>query len=81
MRFRKLLLLLVIFAFGSNFGIFAQTIPPDIKALMKKNNCIVCHKANNKLVGPSFGNIARRNYTKQRRNSFGFWTNKKHNSK
>lgn len=39
----------------------AQTVvPDDIKALMNKNTCTACHKADTKLVGPSFKEIMKK---------------------
>lgn len=33
----------------------AQTkIPPDVEKLLQKNTCLACHKADTKLVGPSY---------------------------
>ncbi len=39
----------------------AQTvIPDDIKALLQKNTCLACHKADTKLVGPSYKEIMKK---------------------
>jgi cytochrome c len=29
-------------------------------ALLQKNNCMVCHGVNNKIVGPSFADVAKK---------------------
>lgn len=37
-----------------------------IKQLLEKNTCFACHKENEKLVGPSYAEIAKRNYSDER---------------
>lgn len=37
-----------------------------IKQLLEKNTCFACHKENEKLVGPSYAEIAKRNYSNER---------------
>lgn len=38
----------------------------EVSPLLTKNTCVACHKKSEKLVGPSFSEIAKRNYTNQR---------------
>ncbi len=38
----------------------------EIEPLLIKNTCIACHQENNKVVGPSFEAIAKRNYSNKR---------------
>lgn len=37
----------------------------EIKPLLERNTCIACHDSNNKLVGPAYSEIAKRNYTNE----------------
>ena len=37
-----------------------------IKHLLEKNTCFACHKIDEKLVGPSYSEIAKRNYSNER---------------
>ncbi|WP_422359089.1 c-type cytochrome [Reichenbachiella sp.] len=37
-----------------------------IKQLLEKNTCFACHKEKEKLVGPSYTEIAKRNYSNER---------------
>ena len=44
----------------------AQTIkgiPPAINKLLEKNTCLNCHRADQRIIGPSYLDIAKRNYT------------------
>jgi cytochrome c551/c552 len=41
----------------------AVTVPDDVKALLEKNTCLSCHDANDRVVGPPYKEIAKRNYT------------------
>ncbi|MDN5210706.1 hypothetical protein QQ020_01565 [Fulvivirgaceae bacterium BMA12] len=38
----------------------------EIKPLLTKHTCIACHSANERLVGPSFKDIAKRKYSKEK---------------
>ena len=40
-------------------------IPHDIKDRLKSNTCLACHKVDERLVGPSFRDIAARKYSNQ----------------
>jgi cytochrome c len=44
----------------------ATKIPADIEALLTKNTCLACHKADIKLIGPAYKAVARKNYTPER---------------
>lgn len=44
----------------------AGTLPPpsaEVAALLEKNTCAICHKPNEKVVGPAFAEIAKKGYT------------------
>jgi cytochrome c551/c552 len=38
-------------------------VPADINDLLTKNTCLTCHNANEKVVGPAYVEIAKRDYT------------------
>lgn len=38
----------------------------QIQKLLEKNTCFACHKTDKRLVGPSYLDIAKRNYTNER---------------
>ncbi|UFH53637.1 c-type cytochrome [Spirosoma sp. KNUC1025] len=38
-------------------------IPADMNALMTKYTCIACHRPNQRLVGPAYVDVAKKNYT------------------
>ena len=38
-------------------------VPADINELLSKNTCLTCHNANEKVVGPAYVEVAKRNYT------------------
>ncbi|MFZ4797212.1 MAG: c-type cytochrome [Bacteroidia bacterium] len=38
-------------------------VPADINELLTKNTCLTCHNANEKVVGPAYVEVAKRNYT------------------
>ena len=40
-------------------------IPSDVKSLLAKSTCLGCHKVDKKLIGPSYQDIAAKNYTKE----------------
>ena len=41
----------------------AADIPADMNALMSKYTCIACHRPNQRLVGPAYADVAKKNYT------------------
>jgi cytochrome c len=44
----------------------ATKIPADIEALLTKNTCLACHKADIKLIGPAYKAVARKKYTAEK---------------
>ena len=40
-------------------------VPAEINALLEKNTCLSCHEANEKVVGPAYKEVAKRNYTNE----------------
>jgi cytochrome c len=40
--------------------------PDDINALLQKNTCYTCHKADKKLIGPSWQDIAAKKYDEKK---------------
>ncbi|GAB4024886.1 c-type cytochrome [Spirosoma gilvum] len=40
-------------------------IPADMNALMTKYTCIACHRPNQKLVGPAYADVAKKNYSNE----------------
>jgi cytochrome c551/c552 len=38
----------------------------DVEPLLQKYTCIVCHNETKKMIGPSYKDIAKRNYTDER---------------
>jgi cytochrome c len=54
-------LLVLLLCFLSNVSGYAQkTIPVDIKVLLEKHVCVTCHKLDEKLIGPSYIELARK---------------------
>ncbi len=43
----------------------AIVVPEDINLLLEKNTCLSCHEANEKVVGPAYKEVAKRNYTNE----------------
>lgn len=37
-------------------------VPADINALLAEHTCLTCHKPDEKLVGPAYTEVAKRNY-------------------
>jgi cytochrome c len=44
----------------------AADIPADMNALMSKYTCIACHRPNQRLVGPAYADVAKKNYTNEK---------------
>jgi cytochrome c len=42
------------------------TVPEDIEKLLKKHACNTCHKADTRLIGPAFVDVAAKKYSKSR---------------
>lgn len=40
-------------------------VPDDVNALLTKYSCLACHRADTKLVGPAYVDVAKRKYTNQ----------------
>ncbi len=40
-------------------------VPPEISALLTKHTCFACHKADTKLVGPAYTEVAKKKYTEE----------------
>ncbi len=38
-------------------------VPAEINELLNKNTCLTCHAANEKVVGPAYTEVAKKNYT------------------
>lgn len=54
----------IVFAgFKSANGPKTPSIPANIKTLLTKNTCLVCHSLNDRVVGPPFTAIAKKKYT------------------
>jgi cytochrome c len=41
-------------------------VPQDINALLTKYSCLACHKADTKLIGPAYAEVAKKKYTPER---------------
>lgn len=41
----------------------AQTPPAKVKSLLDKYGCLTCHRADKRLVGPSYVDISKQNYS------------------
>jgi len=41
------------------------TPPSDISELLNKHTCLTCHAASEKVVGPAYKEVAKRNYTNE----------------
>lgn len=41
-------------------------IPADMNALMSKYACIACHRPNQRLVGPAYADVAKKNYSNEK---------------
>lgn len=50
-------------AVGSLSAQAQDNIPEDMKALMTKHTCIACHRVDQRLVGPAYKEVAKKNYT------------------
>lgn len=53
----------------AGFRVHAQAptadIPADMNALMTKYTCIACHRPNQRLVGPAYADVAKKNYSNE----------------
>ncbi|MDF7816125.1 cytochrome C [Runella sp. MFBS21] len=63
-RITKMLVAAGIFCVGSTVANAQVKIPADIEALLQKNTCFACHRADQKLVGPGYKEVmAKKKYT------------------
>lgn len=42
-----------------------SAIPSEVKSLLAKSTCLGCHKVDRKLIGPSYQDIAARDYSEE----------------
>ncbi|GAB3694481.1 hypothetical protein GCM10027592_15450 [Spirosoma flavus] len=56
---------LVVASFDANAQAPAD-IPADMNALMTKHTCIACHRPNQRLVGPAYVDVAKKNYSDEK---------------
>ncbi|AEI48295.1 c-type cytochrome [Runella slithyformis] len=56
-RFTKMLLAAGLFCAGTTIANAQVKIPADIEALLTKNTCLACHRADQKLVGPGYKEV------------------------
>ena len=50
--------LVATFGFAANAQ--SPAIPADIKGLLEKHTCYTCHKADKKMVGPAWQDVAKK---------------------
>jgi cytochrome c len=60
---KKILFVVALVASFSTAKAQAPAIPADVSALLQKHTCYTCHKADKKLVGPSWQDVAKKKYT------------------
>lgn len=54
---------LAVVSFDANAQASTADIPADMNALMSKYTCIACHRPNQRLVGPAYADVAKKNYS------------------
>lgn len=52
-------------SFNANAQASSADIPADMNALMSKYTCIACHRPNQRLVGPAYIDVAKKNYSNE----------------
>ncbi len=52
-------------SFSANAQASTADIPADMNALMSKYTCIACHRPNQRLVGPAYADVAKKNYSNE----------------
>ncbi|GAB3639371.1 c-type cytochrome [Spirosoma arcticum] len=57
---------LTVASFNVNAQAPAADIPADMNALMSKYTCIACHRPNQRLVGPAYADVAKKNYSNEK---------------
>lgn len=56
---------LALASFDANAQASTADIPADMNALMSKYTCIACHRPNQRLVGPSYADVAKKKYSNE----------------
>ena len=56
---------LAVVSFDANAQASTADIPADMNALMSKYTCIACHRPNQRLVGPAYADVAKKNYSNE----------------
>lgn len=57
---------LTVASFNANAQAPTAEIPAEMNALMSKYICIACHRPNQRLVGPAYSEVAKKNYTNEK---------------
>ena len=57
---------LTVVSLNGNAQAPAADIPADMNALMSKYTCIACHRPNQRLVGPAYADVAKKNYSNEK---------------
>ena len=57
---------LTVASFNVNAQAPSADIPADMNALMSKYTCIACHRPNQRLVGPAYIDVAKKNYSNEK---------------
>ena len=52
-------------SFNANAQAPSADIPADMNDLMSKYTCIACHRPNQRLVGPAYADVAKKNYSNE----------------
>jgi len=58
--------LLTVASYNANAQASTAEIPADMNALMQKYTCIACHRPDQRLVGPAYKDVAKKNYTNEK---------------
>jgi cytochrome c len=56
---------LTVASFNVNAQAPSAEIPEEMNALMSKYTCIACHRPNQRLVGPAYADVAKKNYSNE----------------
>ncbi|WP_247231389.1 cytochrome C [Telluribacter sp. SYSU D00476] len=65
-RFGFLLATVVATLMGTSSANAQVKVPDDINALLTKYTCFACHRADTKLVGPAYVDVAKKGYKNER---------------
>ena len=57
---------LTVASFNANAQAPTADIPAEMNALMSKYTCIACHRPNQRLVGPAYSDVAKKNYSNEK---------------